>query len=321
VSTVPDEVDLVLNDLRNALAFCNAATRPGAPHTFRVSAARVLHRALKRVAESEELWSELTARIVGPDGTMPGHEIHYGSVDMTALLERLRDLFAVQQVVLLQATGYKSPPPPPVDEFVENMRKHLMLPTVSGPADIDHLWGRLRDFVTELGERAPQSEPRALRRWLVRGQEVAARLFPLRPEKLTVGVSGGLPSAEVEFGRRSSEGTAAIAYELRLSPESVEALARGIAVEILGRQLDHDARVEALGTTWGADARNPVIEMVRASVGTLSETVGDGTANADQYFRNRLPLSGMQAAIPGPPRPTEPDPQMNHAPQRDPMEA
>jgi hypothetical protein len=169
----------LLEGLTGAIALSNAALEDGADFAVRRAAMRSLHRALDRTAESDELWTDLTAR-AAEASSMPAPEPDLKSVD--ALLDVVADVFLERYAVLLAAGGYKSPPPPRVNELLAATRKAFLSESSSQPLDrVANARDGLRNFVQVVAANINSNNGGYARRVLQSGRKVAVAslLLPL----------------------------------------------------------------------------------------------------------------------------------------------
>jgi len=296
--SVVTEMQDVINDLRNALAYANLASRPGAPPRDRVQAARIMHRALRRLTDSDDLWGELTARAMQAP-YVDGPVSH-------ALVERLADLFARKQAALLTATGYQDQPPPSAFDLLADMRCALPHPIGRGPAGpitpetLSHIRVDLREFVDTMGSRAPRSQSRPLRRWLGRARTVTVAASGLEAESVTVGMQGPMPTIETTFKRASAEGVSGIAEDLHVQKTVVDAFHAMAAVRQLQETLLKDQQAHPRDYDTGAirpddshweyaAAISDRQTQLRASLDALAEAAEDAAIRATRHLRPRKP--------------------------------
>jgi hypothetical protein len=169
----------LLEGLTGAIALSTAALEDGADFKLRRAAMRSLHRSLNRTAESDELWTDLTARAAGIRDA-PSLAPDLGSVD--ALLDSVADVFVERYAVLLAAGGYKSPPPPRVNELLTATRQALVSSPAGQPVDrVTNARDGIRNFVQVVAANIDSQNSWYQRRVLQGGRRVAAAslLLPL----------------------------------------------------------------------------------------------------------------------------------------------
>lgn len=148
----------VLQSLTDALRLTNIAIDPAASPRTRRLAVRALHRAMRKTAEANSLWDELTLRAVSasPDNAATD-----------ALLQAIGDLLTERQAALLVATGYRTPPPPPayalIDQIYSVVHSSNIPPGGSG-RQIELARSAVRQFVEQLAGHLPAAEDRLLKR-------------------------------------------------------------------------------------------------------------------------------------------------------------
>jgi hypothetical protein len=171
---MPATTSSLLDHLTGAISLSTAALEEEADVEVRRAAMRSLHRALGKVAGSDEIWTDLADRAARVHDAPDLDRVN-------ARLDVVADVLVERYAVLLVAGGYTSPPPPRAHELLSRTRRALLSDPAPQPLDrLANARAGLRSFV-----QVVSAHPNPQNRWhqqrVLRGGRKAAAASLLLP--------------------------------------------------------------------------------------------------------------------------------------------
>jgi len=123
------------------------------------------------------------------------------------IVDAVSDMLTEQYSVLLLGAGYRTPPPPPASELVEQVRQAISNPRVGrlyGPGHIEQVFDQLRDYVAHLRKHLADTRLKQIRRSILADSRpilagLAFLSFVLNHVEVTLG--GGEFDYSVHFSK------------------------------------------------------------------------------------------------------------------------
>jgi hypothetical protein len=162
-----DVLEPRIQGLLQAVAVATVAVEEEASTQTLRTAARSVHRELRKVANSDDLWVELYRR-----------SLHAGVPPQAppAIIQVIGDIFSEEMASLLAQAGWRYPPEPSAGIMVSQTREAIEKAATgskSVTAEIESVRSQLGRFVDELRAHLPAADPSGLRRLLHRGRKTA----------------------------------------------------------------------------------------------------------------------------------------------------
>ena len=160
-------LERLVAELLNAARLCNVALEDGAERRLQLSAVRALHRAIRKVVENDQFWSNLARQALDADGLIVS--------DHLELLEMVSDVLTEQQAYLLFASGYRIPPPPSASYLVDTTQSAVADLTTAPGRGLERVEGAraaLRKFLEELQSHLAAAYDKGIVRVLAHGRRV-----------------------------------------------------------------------------------------------------------------------------------------------------
>lgn len=186
--------DRTSEQLRLALVYGNVGVESGAPHAVRTSAARFLRATFEEIVGDAEFWSETERR------ARVAADMELDPERLADLLRVLQDIVGAELAATLTASGYRFSPPPSPGRLIAEVQQLIRL-DASAARQLGDVRVALEGFVQQLDLDHADDEPRAVRRWLLKGRTVAATLVVVTFRTASLQVSPVLDALPIETER------------------------------------------------------------------------------------------------------------------------